>query len=115
MSLEKGIPQNLATRSDNTGKIPLDVVPSVDDAVRHYVDVAGGELQPPEVYGVDPLNEYSHLQQQRSVKFYEKFGSDKDIFNSVMNGNGKNFEWALCYFQNLTIDLSNNTNDRLQS
>lgn len=104
--LEKGIPHQLALKNDKTGKIPSETLLSTTQASRHYLQLTGNRLKEPYSHGTDPLRSNDGLQDTRSNRYYEAFYSDKDIFQKLMSGDKASFENAICFFQNLTIELS---------
>ena len=75
-------------------------------AIKHFEDIGGGRLTRRKVYGTDPLEGHPHLKVLRKQRYYEVFTSDKNIFNAIMQKRSKVFEDALCYFQNLSVTLS---------
>ena len=58
------------------------------------------------VYVTDPLEGHPSLKILRKQRYYEVFISDKAIFNAIMQKRSKVFEDTLCYFQNLSVTLS---------
>jgi hypothetical protein len=88
------------------GSVPAANIVKTEAAVSHFENVAGGRLTRMETYGYDPLEGYQQMQELRKERYYGIFGSDQDIFTAVIQKNHKVFENAICYFQNLTIDLS---------
>ena len=66
----------------------------------------GGSLTDFHPFGHDPLHGYEDLIQTRSIRFFQQAGKSEEIFDNVMRGQGVSFEYAICIFQNITIDLT---------
>ena len=81
-------------------------IPTSEVAIKHFEDIGGGRLTRPNVYGTDPLEGHPHSNVLRKQHYYEVFTSNKNIFNAIMQKRSKVFEDALCYFQNLSVTLS---------
>ena len=81
-------------------------IPTSEAAIKHFEYISGGRLTRVNVYGTDPLEGHPHLKVLRKQRYYEVFTSDKNIFNAIMQKRSKVFEDALCYFQNLSVTLS---------
>ena len=58
------------------------------------------------VYGKDLLKDHPNLKVLRKQRYCEVFTSDKTIFNAIMQKRSKVFEDTRCYFQNLSVTLS---------
>jgi len=104
-SIEKGVPVQLATKVSNIGQVPPTSLLSTEAAVKHF-EQTGGKLKRLETYGIDPLEAYEDLKVRRKSLFYQKYNSNKYIFTAIMGKQSGVFEEAVCYFQNITIELS---------
>ena len=104
--LEKGIPNQLPITNNKISRVPVTEIPTSEAAIKHFEDIVGGRLTRVEVYGKDPLEGHPYLKVLRKQRYYKVFTSDKDIFNAIMQKQSKVFEDALCYFQNLSVTLS---------
>ena len=96
----------IAQRNDKTGKVSTALIPTKDEALRQYFIATGNRLKEDPMYGQDPLKDRMDLQILREKKYYDVFVGDKEIFESIMGKFPKNFENALCLFQNITMDLA---------
>ena len=79
---------------------------STEEAGLSYSQLKGNSLTKPHPYGFDPISLNGEKMKLREERFYERFQSNKEIFENVMGGNKLFFEQAICFFQNETIDLS---------
>jgi len=96
----------LSLEHNRIGRVPAANILKKDAAINHFENVGRGRLTRLETYGHDPLEGNQQLQDLRRERYYRALGSDQSIFIAVVQKQKKVFENAICYFQNLTIDLS---------
>ena len=94
--------------NDKTGKVPQMELLTTEDRQNHYEHITGGKLKNIEGFGVELLEGNRKLGERRKQNFYHIFKSDKDIFVAAMQKKPSVLENAIAYFQNLTIDYSEN-------
>lgn len=101
--IEKGKPIALAEKQNSTVRIPINRIPTTEDAVDQHRQL-GGRLKNFSKFGVDPLTNFEELQNHREALYYEKFGSEEKIFTDLING-GKLLRDAVLFFLQLSKDL----------
>lgn len=65
-----------------------------------------GQIKQPETYNTDPLEDNLSLKRLRENQYRERFPTDAVIFEGVMGKDFEIFTSAICFFQNITIELS---------
>ena len=97
----------MAKKNNQVGKVPCNEIVSGALLAQRYVQIKGGSIKEPVVYGVDPLEFEENLKNIRDARFRDRFPTDGNIFEEVISGNPRTFSSAICFFQNITIELSN--------
>ena len=69
--LEKGIPNQLSTASNQISRVPLAEIRTPEAAIKHFEEIGGGRLTKEEVYGTDLLEAHPHLKILRRQLYYE--------------------------------------------
>ena len=100
-----GVPNQLAHEHRNTTRLPDGVIPSVDDAVTMY-EASGGHLSHESLFGVDPLLQHPQEQRYRIRDFHIRYNSFDAIYHNVVSGNGEEFNRAIVYFRDLTLQYA---------
>ena len=60
---------------------------STEEAGLSYSQLKGNSLTKPHPYGFDPISLNGEKMKLREERFYERFQSNKEIFENVMGGN----------------------------
>ncbi|XP_065891603.1 uncharacterized protein [Dysidea avara] len=101
----KGIPNVMMARNNQTKQIDNTLVPAADEAVRMYEE-NGGHITIFNEFGQDPLRGRQELLTIRKERFAEQWPSFGNIFHSLVNGDNTMFHDGLLCFINISMQLT---------
>ena len=99
------VPLENMLQSNRAVKIPEELVPTTEEAVRMYEE-RGGNLTRNGNFGIDPLAMRSDLMESPEQLFYANLPTGQVIFSSIVHGDPELFERALRFFIEFILYLS---------
>ena len=100
-----GVPNILAELTTQIRPLHLSNVPSVSDAINLH-ELSRSRLTRESTYGLDPLQDYPHLQRLRERDFHCAFPSIELLFSDIMYNQGATFKEAILLFLSLSVCFS---------
>ena len=100
-----GIPNSLAQLTSQISGLHPSHVPSVAQAVSLH-EVNGRQLTRESTFGLDPLQDYPHLQMLRERDFFAVYPSMDILFSDILYNQGAFFKEAILQFISLSLLFS---------
>ena len=100
-----GIPNSLVELTTQISALHPSSEPSVDDAVNLH-ESNRRQLTRESTLGLDPLQDYPHLQRLRERDFRSAYPSMELLFSDIMYNQGASFKDAILLFISLSLHFS---------